>query len=98
MTQQRSGREPSIPNRIALLVVINPRDGIEGVLQVSDLESARRLRVESSAFMLTLEAEQAEGFVRGHLQDLTGKTQYPIQSSRALFTALSDYMARADQP
>jgi hypothetical protein len=75
-----------VPRRIALLIT--------GELRVSDLDSQRELRLESgaSSFVLTLENEPGESFVRGRLKLLRDGTTFPIQSNLALLELLTSLL------
>jgi hypothetical protein len=74
--------------RIALLVT-------PGGLRVSDLASQRELQLDARAFVLTLEHEPSETFVRGQLKLLPDGTTFPLQSNAALFELLSSLLERA---
>jgi hypothetical protein len=74
--------------RIALLVTPGP-------LRVSDLDSQRELTLDTPAFVLTLEHEPTETFVRGHLKPLHDGTPFPIQTNLALFELLQSLLDRA---
>jgi len=82
--------------RIALLVNITPQvinTGSE--LRVSDVDTQRQLPLESSSFVLILENEARDTFVRGQLKMLRDGTSYPVQSNVALFEKLKDLIDRA---
>jgi hypothetical protein len=88
--------QSSVLRRIALLLSITPRDGEAGCeLRVSDLETQRELPLESSSFVLVLENEAYDTFVRGQLKLLRDGTTFPIQSSLALFEMLKEWLDRA---
>lgn len=74
--------------RIALLVT-------SGALRVSDLASQRELQLETPSFVLTLEHEPSETFVRGQLKLLPDGTTFPIQSNAALYELISTLLERA---
>jgi hypothetical protein len=76
--------------RIALLVT-------PGLLRVSDLATQRELDLDldASTFVLTLEHEPRETFVRGQLKLLPDGTTFPIQSNAALFELLLSLLDRA---
>ncbi len=85
--------------RIALMLQIRPgRDLKAAELRVANTESERTfLMPHKCSLLLTLEREQDETFVRGHVQLLGESVQYPIQSNAALFEALSEYVTQAEQ-
>jgi len=86
----------SVLRRIALLVNITPQvinTGSE--LRVSDVDTQRQLPLESSSFVLILENEARDTFVRGQLKMLRDGTSYPVQSNVALFEKLKDLIDRA---
>jgi hypothetical protein len=81
--------------RIALLVNITPRDlTAGGELRVSDVDTQRVLHLESSSFVLMLENEPRDTFVRGQLKMLHDGTTYPVQSNVALFEMLKELIDR----
>jgi hypothetical protein len=82
--------------RIALLVNIAPQVVSTGSeLRVSDVDTQRQLPLESSSFVLILENEARDTFVRGQLKMLRDGTTYPVQSNVALFEKLKDLIDRA---
>ena len=87
----------AMPSRIALMVSILPRDQGDCVLKISNLHTTQALHVGRSSFVLTLQAEPTETYVRGQVQDLSDQSHYPIQSNRAFFDALSAFLARAER-
>jgi hypothetical protein len=86
----------SVLRRIALLVSITPQDVKSvGAIRVSDVDSQRDLPLEPSTFVLMLENEARETFVRGQLKLLRDGTTYPLQSNLALFEMLQDLIDRS---
>jgi hypothetical protein len=81
--------------RIALLISIAPGDlTAGGELRVSDVDTQRALPLEPTAFVLTLENEPRDTFVRGQLKMLRDGTVYPIQTNVALFEMLTGLIDR----
>jgi hypothetical protein len=87
-----------MPGRIAIVLRIAVfADSLTGALQVSNLDTMAPLEVEPLALVLTLEREADVTFSRGQIRSLDGSVSYPIQSSAAMFEALSAYVARAER-
>ncbi|HEY3079916.1 MAG TPA: hypothetical protein VGM69_08415 [Chloroflexota bacterium] len=85
-----------MPGRIAIVLRVAVfADPQTGTLQVSNLDTMAPLEVEPLSFVLTLEREADVTFSRGQIRSLDGAVSYPIQSSAAMFEALSQYVARA---
>ena len=85
----------SVLRRIALLVSITPQDAKTGYeLRVIDVDTQRQLPLESSSFVLVLENEARDTFVRGQLKMLRDGVTYPVQSNLALFEMLKDLIDR----
>ena len=68
--------------------------GLTSELRVSDVNSQRELSLEQSSFVLTLENEPLETFVRGQLKLLHDGTTFPIQSNLALLDLLTSVLNR----
>ena len=64
-------------------------------LRVSTSTRNAQLPLESSSFVLVLENEARDTFVRGQLKMLRDGTTYPVQSNVALFEMLKDLIDRA---
>jgi hypothetical protein len=85
----------SVLRRIALLVSITPQAVKSGgALRVSDVDTQRELPLEPSTFVLMLENEARDTFVRGQLKMLRDGTTYPVQSNVALFEMLKELIDR----
>jgi hypothetical protein len=81
--------------RIALMVNITPQNlRAESELRVSDVDTQCALPLESSSFVLMLENESRDSFVRGQLKMLHDGTTYPLQSNVALFEMLKQLIDR----
>ncbi|HEY3057572.1 MAG TPA: hypothetical protein VGL99_01220 [Chloroflexota bacterium] len=86
----------SVLRRIALLVRITPQVvSSGGQLRVSDVETQCELPLEQSSFVLMLENEPHDTFVRGQLKLLRDGTTFPVQSNVALFEMLKGLIDRA---
>src|SRR5262245_357378 len=82
--------------RIALLVSITPQlVNSASELRVSDVDTQRQLSLESSTFVLVLENEERDTFVRGQLKMLRDGATYPVQSNVALFEKLKGLIDRS---
>jgi hypothetical protein len=85
----------SVLRRIALLVSITPGHvKAGGELHVSNVDTQRELSLASRSFVLELDSEPRDSFVRGQLRMLRDGTTYPVQSNVALFEMLQDLIDR----
>jgi hypothetical protein len=84
--------------RIAVLVNISTgEDPLVGLLRVSDVADGRALALSPSAFVLTLEAEEAESFAQGQVRSADEHAAYSIRASRALFERIEGYFGLAEE-
>ena len=85
--------------RLALLVSITPQlvnvVNLGSELRVSDVKTQRELTLQESSFVLMLENDPQDTFARGQLKLLRDGKTYPVQSNRALFELLRDFMERS---
>ncbi len=84
----------SVLRRIALLVNITPQALSAHELRVSDVDTQSALYLEPNSFVLMLENESRDTFVRGQLKMLHDGTTYPLQSNVALFEMLKKLIDR----
>ena len=83
---------------VSLLVRVAPHeDPARANVRVYDVETERALPLFGGTLILSLTNEPGAGHARGTLHTPDRACSWPIQTSAALFEALSAYLERADR-